>query len=365
MKKFSLLATSLLAAVTLTSPVFAQDNVGATNTANATSVQENAQKNLPMTYRVFYLEYSDGPNTLDMETAPMELGKTYTFKPKEFPGFKLKKVTVSWGWFYEETLTLENATFSRLSDDALKNALAYNPYFQKVDAAVFYVYEKIDTPTPPAEETKTFTLEMVLPDGSKKSEQIALKKGATFDAAALAGYNASKHDIKEGKPTYTYDEVSAGQVVKIVLANKQVQTPPEAPIVKTMEVRRFYHGGLRVHLYSNNPEEISRLRKNGWRDEGVAFNATTSDSNGQAVYRLYNPHVRRHLWTKNENEYRILATVGWKQEGIAFRSSGSIPVYRLYHSGIGRYLYTKNTNEYSVLAGRGWRQEGIAWYVEK
>lgn len=99
MKKFSLLATSLLAAVTLTSPVFAQDNVGATNTANATSVQENAQKNLPMTYRVFHVEYSNGENMLDMETAPMELGKTYSFQPKVFPALNLKKLQYPGGGF--------------------------------------------------------------------------------------------------------------------------------------------------------------------------------------------------------------------------------------------------------------------------
>nr|MDK8214101.1 mannosyl-glycoprotein endo-beta-N-acetylglucosamidase [Enterococcus faecalis] len=75
--------------------------------------------------------------------------------------------------------------------------------------------------------------------------------------------------------------------------------------------------------------ERDKVRKAGWRYEGIGWQAPKS---GTPVYRLYNPNAGDHHYTPHVSEKNNLVKVGWRYEGISWYSpSSGTPLYRLYN----------------------------------
>lgn len=128
------------------------------------------------------------------------------------------------------------------------------------------------------------------------------------------------------------------------------------------QLYRAYNPNTGEHLYTANGNEIPFVVKNGWKDEG---NAWEVPDKGVPVYRVFNPNNGGdHHYTLNYNEVKNLIGHGWKDEGIAWNSGGSIPVHRLYNPNAktGTHHFTIDANEKDVLVQAGWKYEGVAMY---
>ncbi|MGG5373443.1 MucBP domain-containing protein [Enterococcus sp. AZ196] len=131
----------------------------------------------------------------------------------------------------------------------------------------------------------------------------------------------------------------------------------------TNEMFRLYNPNSGEHFYTANTVERDKVKKAGWKYEGIGWNAPSS---GDPVYRLYNPNAGDHHYTLHASEKNHLVKVGWKYEGIGWYSdkNKSIPLYRAYNPNAkaGSHNYTINKGEQNNLLKVGWRNEGIAWY---
>lgn len=138
-----------------------------------------------------------------------------------------------------------------------------------------------------------------------------------------------------------------------------------APATVPGETYRLYNPNSGEHFFTLDGNERNMLVRVGWRDEGVAWIATTSAT--VPVYRLYNPNAGEHHYTMSLPEKNWLVALGWKYEGVAWYSDPRevVPIYRVYnpHAEANGHLYTVNANEASMLAKVGWNREGIGWYA--
>ncbi|MBW3093139.1 FIVAR domain-containing protein, partial [Bifidobacterium sp. 82T10] len=130
-------------------------------------------------------------------------------------------------------------------------------------------------------------------------------------------------------------------------------------------VYRLFNPKTNLHLYTADSNEKNVLaNKQGWKYEGVVFNAAHNVAGATPVHRLYNPKTGRHLLSLDGHERQVLTTQrGWKDEGVAWYQvdTGTVPVYRMYAPSTDEHLYTTDVNEYRLNATRGWNQEGVAW----
>ncbi|PJM76334.1 calcium-binding protein [Bifidobacterium simiarum] len=129
---------------------------------------------------------------------------------------------------------------------------------------------------------------------------------------------------------------------------------------------RMYNPHSGEHFYTANGVERDRLRRAGWRYEGIGWRAPVRSS--VPVYRMYNPNAGDHHYTLNRAEVNMLRRAGWRYEGIGWYSSDrnrSYPLYRQYNrrAKSGAHNYTLNRAEVNMLVRAGWRNEGIAWYA--
>ncbi|WP_314576554.1 GH25 family lysozyme [Enterococcus gilvus] len=126
---------------------------------------------------------------------------------------------------------------------------------------------------------------------------------------------------------------------------------------------RLYNPNNGEHFYTSNATERDKVKRAGWRYEGIGWNAPNG---GTPVYRMYNPNAGDHFYTLNSYERDNLKHKGWRYEGIGWYSDSkkSIPLYRAYNPNAraGTHNYTVNYNEEKNLVAHGWRNEGIAWY---
>ncbi|MGK0607267.1 GH25 family lysozyme [Enterococcus gilvus] len=126
---------------------------------------------------------------------------------------------------------------------------------------------------------------------------------------------------------------------------------------------RLYNPNSGEHFYTQNASERDKVKRAGWRYEGVGWKAPTG---GSPVYRLYNPNAGDHFYTLNSYERDNLKRKGWRYEGIGWYSDAkkAVPLYRAYNPNAraGSHNYTINYNEEKNLIAHGWRNEGIAWY---
>lgn len=131
--------------------------------------------------------------------------------------------------------------------------------------------------------------------------------------------------------------------------------------VQTNAMYRLYNPNSGEHFYTANGAERDKVRKAGWRYEGIGWQAPIS---GTPVYRLYNPNAGDHHYTTFAYEKNDLVKKGWRYEGISWYSGGSKPLYRLYNPNAkaGSHHYTLLQSERNNLIKQGWRNEGIGWY---
>lgn len=135
--------------------------------------------------------------------------------------------------------------------------------------------------------------------------------------------------------------------------------------VEASTLYRAYNPNTGEHLYTQNGNEIPFVVREGWRNEGTAWEAP---SKGAPVYRMFNPNNGGdHHYTLNMNEVNMLKSKGWRYEGESWKSGGSTPVYRLYNPNAksGTHHFTVLASERDHLRKVGWRYEGVAFYSGK
>lgn len=62
----------------------------------------------------------------------------------------------------------------------------------------------------------------------------------------------------------------------------------------TNEMYRLYNPNSGEHFYTANTVERDKVKKAGWKYEGIGWNAPAS---GDPVYRLYNPNAGDHHYS--------------------------------------------------------------------
>ncbi|WP_423788945.1 hypothetical protein [Lactococcus lactis] len=139
----------------------------------------------------------------------------------------------------------------------------------------------------------------------------------------------------------------------------------QASAASSNPVYRLYNPNTGEHFYTENFYEQKSLSTNGWRYEGVGWQAATS---GTPVYRVYNPNARGgdHYYTMSKYEAQSLVNKGWRWDNngkAAFYSGGSVNLYVAYNpnANSGSHNYTTNTYEQNSLLGKGWRYGKVAW----
>ncbi|MBP3884947.1 MAG: glucosaminidase domain-containing protein [Olsenella sp.] len=128
---------------------------------------------------------------------------------------------------------------------------------------------------------------------------------------------------------------------------------------------RLYNSYTGEHFYTGDSSELSFLVREGWRYEGVGWNAPASSET--PVFRLYNPFAGDHHYTTSAGERDHLESVGWRYEGVGWYSDDEerVPLYRQYNPNaqVGTHNYTASRQEDDFLVSEGWMAEGVAWYA--
>jgi hypothetical protein len=150
----------------------------------------------------------------------------------------------------------------------------------------------------------------------------------------------------------------AGPVAGGLCAREALAQDGEVPMY------RLYNPNSGEHFYTESSSELSFLVREGWRYEGVGWNAPVSS--GTPVFRMYNPYAGDHHYTTSPSERDHLMSSGWNYEGIGWYSDDEkrIALYRQYNPNarVGTHNYTASRQEGDYLVSAGWRDEGIAWY---
>ncbi len=242
------------------------------------------------------------------------------------------------------------------------------------------VYDKDTKTYVPLDLNKTYTVSGITYILMNSGDGFAMFNGAArvkddvcVDYLSLAEYaKAFKDTDGDGYPEITsansplasyegyginYENLRGAGRIKTADADEEETTGTE--------VYRLYNPNSGEHFFTPHAEERAILVKVGWRDEGIAFYASTEKSH--PIYRLYNPNSGDHHYTTNAGERDTLVKVGWRDEGVAFYASAenSHPVYRLFNPNAktGTHHFTTNEEERSIVVRAGWRDEGIAYYV--
>lgn len=139
----------------------------------------------------------------------------------------------------------------------------------------------------------------------------------------------------------------------------------QASAASSKPVYRLYNHNTGEHFYTENTYERDSLKRVGWNDEGLGWQAATS---GTAVYRVYNPNASGgdHYYTMSKYEAQSLVNKGWRWDNsgkAAFYSGGSVNLYVAYNPNAysGSHNYTINSYEQNSLLGKGWKYGKVAW----
>jgi len=126
------------------------------------------------------------------------------------------------------------------------------------------------------------------------------------------------------------------------------------------------------HYYTGNTTERSNLlNTGGWVDEGVSFYAYPVSESGNVshqIYTLYKTAGDRHFITDDPGRRQLLLQDGYSQVSSTFRgisgaadlpmvAPGRLNIYRL--SGSRTYLYTTSLDELETVMGVGYTYEGV------
>lgn len=139
----------------------------------------------------------------------------------------------------------------------------------------------------------------------------------------------------------------------------------QASAVSSKPVYRLYNHNTGEHFYTESAFEKDSLKRAGWNDEGLGWQAATT---GTPVYRVYNPNARGgdHYYTMSKYEAQSLVNTGWRWDNggkAAFYSGGSVNLYVAYNpnANSGSHNYTINSYEQNSLLGKGWKYGAVAW----
>jgi hypothetical protein len=138
--------------------------------------------------------------------------------------------------------------------------------------------------------------------------------------------------------------------------------------------RFFRYAGGHFYTASRQERDFVRSTNTGYKYEGVAFYAYTTQVPGASpVYRLFDLLKGYHFYTISYAEYQQVAAMKqyYRDEGIAYYAKpttgqGLTPVYRLYDYRQGIHFYTINAQEkdnLSLNVSNIYRYEGIAYYL--
>lgn len=135
-------------------------------------------------------------------------------------------------------------------------------------------------------------------------------------------------------------------------------------LLGSVTMYRLYNPNSGEHFYTSSERERKALAKQGWNDEGFAWEGPSYSNT--PVYRLYNENAGDHHYTPSKKERDNLIKQGWKDEGIGWYSDDAKtkPLYRLYNPNAvtGSHHYTTSKKERDNLVKQGWKDEGIGWY---
>ena len=156
--------------------------------------------------------------------------------------------------------------------------------------------------------------------------------------------------------------------------------------VKTAPLYRYYHPGVKDHLYTTNAKEIGTTKPGARGRHGFIFEAimgrvyTTRVPGTTPLYRYYSPRVKDHFYTTNAKEIGTTTPGkrgrhGYVSEGITgyiFTKAGKgrVPLYRYYHPGVKDHLYTNHVKEIGTIrrgarGKHGFVFEAITGYLKR
>ena len=143
------------------------------------------------------------------------------------------------------------------------------------------------------------------------------------------------------------------------------ETPSRSQNSKAVyNMYRLYNPNTGEHFFTADSSERDKLKKLGWRYEGIAWLSVTDQS--VPVYRLYNSNGSEHHYTTSESERDKLIAAGWRDEGIGWYSDPdeTTSIYRVYNPNAfsNNHHYTSSKAERDRLVAAGWRDEGLGWY---
>jgi len=209
--------------------------------------------------------------------------------------------------------------------------------------------------------------------------------------------------------TLTTSEVSSYDPQFDFLTGVDVGDPLTTVQGGDRSITRLYSPALNKHLYTSRQDEINKLISDGYRSEGLIFNAcasgdanitrlvngttslltldkgdeyTSALSNGFKVdspvfsastvgtipiYRLLTPN-NNYFYTPSKAESdNAVQQYKYKYEGIGFMacSKTDVPVSRLYNPTTMKHFYTASATERDTAGAGAYRQEGVAFYISK
>lgn len=165
-------------------------------------------------------------------------------------------------------------------------------------------------------------------------------------------------------PASAYQDIPAAP--KPEKPKPEPKRPEKEPdyMIRGNKMYRLYNKADGNHLFTSDSSEVANLKKNGWTDEGVAWNI---DDDRDPVYRLYNATTGDHMYTASLQECNSLINIGWVYEGVVDYASKNktdgVAVYRYYNSASGDHMFTVSKTEGDSLKENGWKSEGVAWYT--
>jgi len=143
-------------------------------------------------------------------------------------------------------------------------------------------------------------------------------------------------------------------------------TSPSTPMIPRQPIFRLYNPNNGNHFFTRSVGERNDCIARGWRFEGIAWYAPTSESDGIPIFRLYNPNNGNHFFTRSVGERNGCIARGWVYEGIAFLAlrdpSEGVAIHRLYNPNNGMHFFTRSVGERNNCIARGLLYEGVGFY---
>ena len=136
----------------------------------------------------------------------------------------------------------------------------------------------------------------------------------------------------------------------------------------TQKVHLFIDAKRGVNLLTYNSSRFSKLKKGGYVDQGVVFQAARKTKGLSAVHVMYRKSNHDRIYTTSKSEIKALKKRGYKSNGVGFYAASSSrsclsPVYRLTKGKVHRYVATAAGEK--TLVAQGWSSSKIAFWANR